>query len=82
MAVITVTPVNDVPSFTAGADQSVLEDAGPQSVPAWATDLSAGPANESGQALTFTVTTNNDGLFSQMPAIDGNRRARHVAARI
>ena len=30
--VITVTAVNDAPSFTKGADETVLEDAGPQTV--------------------------------------------------
>src|SRR4029453_7021081 len=40
---ITGTPVNDAPSFTRGADQTVLEDAGPQTVAGWATALSAGP---------------------------------------
>src|SRR5213079_171353 len=40
---ITVTAVNDAPSFTKGADQTVLEDAAAQSVTAWATSLSAGP---------------------------------------
>ena len=45
---ISVTAVNDVPSFTKGADQTVLEDAGAQTVAGWATGISAGPANESG----------------------------------
>jgi hypothetical protein len=67
---ITVNSVNDVPSFTKGADQIVNEDAGAQSVANWATNLSAGPANESGQTLTFLVTGNtNPGLFSAGPAI-------------
>ena len=48
---ITVTPVNDAPSFTKGADQTVLEDAGAQTVTGWATAISAGPANESGQTV-------------------------------
>src|SRR4029079_10910381 len=39
---VTGTPVNDVPSFTKGANQTVLEDAGAQSVPGWATAISAG----------------------------------------
>src|SRR5439155_26170783 len=43
---ITITAVNDVPSFTAGGDQTVLEDSGPASVPGWATALSNGPADE------------------------------------
>src|SRR5262249_42168980 len=42
---ITVTAVNDAPSFTAGGNQTVLEDAGPQTVDPWATDLSPGPSN-------------------------------------
>src|SRR6185295_16015864 len=37
---ITVTSVNDVPSFVKGAIQTVLEDAGAQSLPGWATSLS------------------------------------------
>ena len=68
---ITITPVNDVPSFTAGPDQTVLEDEGPQVVSAWATALSTGPANEAHQTLTFTVTTDNDSLFSALPTVDG-----------
>ena len=46
---IVVTAVNDAPSFMKGADQTVLEDAGAQTVAGWATAISAGPANESGQ---------------------------------
>jgi len=65
---VTVTAVNDAPSFTAGPNQEVDEDAGAQSV-AWATAISAGPANESGQTLTFVVTTDNNVLFSAPPAI-------------
>ena len=37
-------PVNDAPSFTAGANQTVLEDAGAQSIAGWATAMSPGPA--------------------------------------
>jgi uncharacterized repeat protein (TIGR01451 family) len=66
---ITVNPVNDVPSFTKGADQTVNEDAGAQTVNPWATALSAGPADEAGQTLSFTVTNNNNALFSVQPAV-------------
>jgi Bacterial Ig domain len=67
---LTVTPVNDAPSFTAGPNQTVNEDAGPQTVNPWATGISAGPANESGQTLNFQVTGNsNPGLFSAGPAV-------------
>ena len=68
---INVTAVNDAPSFTAGADQTVLEDSGAQTVTGWATNLSTGPANESAQALTlFRLTNNNNALFSAQPAIN------------
>lgn len=66
---ITVTPVNDAPAFTAGAGQSVLEDSGAASVPGWATAISAGPTNESGQVTAFSVTNTNNGLFSAQPAV-------------
>ena len=69
---INVTAVNDVPSFTKGADQTVAEDAGAQSVAAWATNISRGPADEASQTLTFLVTTNNDALFSVLPAINSS----------
>ncbi len=66
---IIITDVNDVPSFTKGADETVLEDAGVQSVAGWATALSAGPASESGQVLSFNVSNNNNGLFSTQPSV-------------
>ena len=69
---IVVGGVNDAPSFIAGADVSVFEDAGLQTVAAWATALSPGPADESGQTLTFNITNNtNPGLFSVAPSVDG-----------
>ena len=66
---ITVTAVNDAPSFTKGVNQSVSEDAGAQSVPGWATALSAGPADESGQTLSFVASNDNGGLFAAAPAV-------------
>ena len=68
-ATIGLTPVNDPPSFTAGADESVLEDAGAQSVSGWATAISAGPADESGQSVSFTAVATDAGLFSAQPAV-------------
>ena len=65
-----VTPVNDPPSFTKGSDQTILEDAGPQNITGWATNISAGPPNESGQMLTFLVSNDNPNLFAVAPAID------------
>jgi hypothetical protein len=67
---ITVTPVNDAPSFTkANGDKTVDEGDPAQSFPGWATAMSAGPADESGQTLTFSVTNTNNALFSVQPAV-------------
>ncbi|MGH8580900.1 MAG: Ig-like domain-containing protein [Gammaproteobacteria bacterium] len=70
-ATITVNAVNDTPSFTAGPNQTVLEDTGAVTV-AWATGISAGPANESGQTFTFLVSNNNALLFSAQPAVSSS----------
>gem|GEM_PF-2151075 len=67
--VITVNAVNDIPSFTKGADQTVNEDAGLQTVNAWATAISPGPANENTQTVSFNVSNNNNGLFAVQPAV-------------
>jgi len=67
---ITINAVNDAPSFTAGPNESVFEDAGPQTVSPWATALSPGPANESGQTVSFNITSNtNPSLFSAGPTV-------------
>jgi CSLREA domain-containing protein len=67
---LTVTAVNDAPRFTKGVDQTVNEDAGPQTVPNWATNISpGGGADESGQTVTFQVANDNPSLFSVAPAI-------------
>lgn len=67
---LTILAVNDAPSFTKGQDQIANEDAGTVTVVGWASNISAGPANESTQVLTFTVTTDNDALFSTLPQVD------------
>lgn len=80
---ITVNAVNDVPSFTKGTNQTVNEDAGPQTVNGWATAISKGPADESGQTLTFVVTGNtNPDLFtaSGAPAIAADGILTYTAA--
>ena len=78
---IDVTAVNDPPSFTKGADQTVNEDAGAQSVSNWATSISAGPANENGQTVTFNVTNNtNTALFSAQPAVDSSGTLTYTPA--
>ena len=67
---ITVDTVNDAPSFTAGLDQTVPFDSGAHSIVGWATAISAGPANESGQSVSFNTTGNtNPTLFSAPPLV-------------
>ncbi len=66
---ITVMPVNDPPSFVKGGNFRLPQSAGPQVVPGWATEISAGPNNESDQLVTFQVANDNHALFSTPPAI-------------
>jgi gliding motility-associated-like protein len=68
---ITINPVNDVPSFTKGADQSVNEDAGAQTVSSWAMIIDDGDP-ELTQTLTFSVINDNNSLFSVQPTINAN----------
>ena len=77
---LTVTAVNDAPSFIKGADQTVLEDPGPQSVPGWATAISAGPADESAQTVNFIVSSNNAALFSAPPAVSATGTLTYTPA--
>jgi VCBS repeat len=77
---ITITSVNDAPSFTKGANQTVLENAGAQSLSSWATSLSTGPANESGQVLDFIVSNNYNGLFSVQPAVSATGTLSYTPA--
>jgi VCBS repeat-containing protein len=70
---VNVTPINDAPEFTAGADVVVNEDSGSYSQ-GWATAIRPGPLNapdESTQDLRFEVSTTNPSLFSTggLPAI-------------
>ncbi|MEG3832984.1 DUF4347 domain-containing protein, partial [Microcoleus sp. Z1_C3] len=78
-AAITVTAVNDIPSFTA-TNPTVNEDAGAQIVTGWAT-FSPGPANESAQTATYAVSNiGTPGLFATAPAIDANGNLTYTPA--
>ncbi|RUT05013.1 hypothetical protein DSM106972_038340 [Dulcicalothrix desertica PCC 7102] len=68
---IDVIAVNDAPRFTKGDNQVVKEDTPSQSIP-WATAISPGAANETGQSLRFNVTNDNNSLFSVQPQISAN----------
>lgn len=67
---ITVRPVNDAPVFIPGPDQVAERGAGPVSVSKWATNISPGPENESDQKLAFSIKTDNEALFAELPAAD------------
>ncbi|WP_020470791.1 proprotein convertase P-domain-containing protein [Zavarzinella formosa] len=79
---VVVNPVNDPPTFTKGPDIYTPKNAGPQTFPGWATNLSAGPANESNQfpSLAFSTSNSNPALFSQQPAIDANGQLTYTPA--
>ena len=77
---ITVNSVNDAPSFTKGADQLVNQNAPAQTVVAWATAISAGPANESAQTVAFITTNNNNALFASQPTISANGTLTYTPA--
>ena len=63
-------PPNTPPSFTPGPNPVVSASAGPQSISSWATNISPGPASESGQTVEFLVSVVNGGaLFATAPAI-------------
>ena len=77
---ITVIPVNDTPSFTIPTpNQSVvgINDSGPQIVTDWATNISAGAANEA-QGLTFNLSTN--ALFSVQPTVSSTGTLTYTPA--
>src|SRR6266576_488015 len=58
------------PRSLKGADQTVNNNAGAQTITNWATNISPGPANESAQTVSFQVGGNsNIGLFAVEPAI-------------
>jgi large repetitive protein len=78
---ITVTAVNDAPSFTASNPPAVFEDSGVASVPNWAT-FNPGPADESGQTvLGYQVSAiSNAALFTTPPAVANNGTLSYTAA--
>ena len=80
---ITVTAVNDAPSFTKGADQTVNEDAGPQTVTGWATAHQRRPGErERPDARPSTSTSNNNAASSRRsPAVAPNGDADLHAGR-
>jgi hypothetical protein len=66
---ITVEPVNDAPTFNPGGNQTAVSLLGARTVNGWATAISCGPADESSQTVSFTVTVSNSSLFAVQPKV-------------
>ena len=62
---ITINPINDPPSFTIGDNIHIDEHSGLVTISEWATNLSAGGPDESGQALSFVITQTSITPFLQ-----------------
>ncbi|MDN5203125.1 Ig-like domain-containing protein [Fulvivirgaceae bacterium BMA10] len=60
---------NAPPVFTKGPDVEINEDAGAQSITAWATNIDDGDP-ELTQNLTFNIINNNPDIFEQGPTIN------------
>lgn len=71
---LTITAVNDAPSFTLPDNRNQLVAALPgdvvKTVIGFATNMKKGPDDEVGQVLDFQVTTTNPALFAVPPTID------------
>ena len=77
---LTANAVNDAPSFLAGSDVLVDEDAGAQSIAGWASAISPGPADESGQTVGFIVTNDNPSLFAIQPSVASDGTFTYTSA--
>jgi hypothetical protein len=69
---VTITAVNDEPSFDKGGNVTVLEDSGNFTLNDWATSISVGPADESWQKPAFVVVADDPALFRTQPTIDAD----------
>ncbi|MBF0450290.1 MAG: carboxypeptidase regulatory-like domain-containing protein [Candidatus Magnetomorum sp.] len=66
--IITINPVNDPPVFTKGPNIIIKQNTS-KTIDNWAKGISFGPANETGQLLTFHTTAVPDTLFIDQPQI-------------
>lgn len=64
---VVVIDINSAPSFTPGPNVNAPSNAGAVTFPNWATGISAGSPEESGQALTFIVVSNSNPALFQVP---------------
>lgn len=65
---IPVVNVNERPTFTVGANQTIAHTTASQTVPGWATGIDDGDRTVT-QALTFNVNNNNPSLFTTPPSV-------------
>jgi hypothetical protein len=75
---LTVTPVNDAPSFTVGPNLMVGNDPVEQVVVGAATNMSAG-RYDVGQTLSWIVSNDAPSLFAVQPTIDADGALRFTA---
>jgi hypothetical protein len=72
---IYVLPTDPLPRFIVGCDQQTTDESGPQKIPDWATLVSAGVTPPS-----YSVSTDNAGLFASPPAIDADGQLVYTPA--
>ena len=72
LAIVQVGPPNLPPSFQVAGPMWVLEDSPRNTIANFATNISPGGPGESGQTVSFQITTDNPSLFSEQPAISAN----------
>lgn len=77
---LAIQTINQAPSFTGGTSVASRDDAGPQTIPGWATDISPGSSDESGQVLTFVVSSDTSSLFASGPAISADGTLTYTPA--
>ncbi|MEM6502718.1 MAG: DUF4347 domain-containing protein [Cyanobacteria bacterium P01_C01_bin.89] len=71
-ALLRISALNDAPTFTPGPNQTTNADLGVQTVPNWATNFVAGPADEVASQLLAAynvAVTSNPSIFAVAPAI-------------
>ena len=85
---VTITCVNDAPTFTPGVPPVSLEDSGTVTISGWARDISTGPFwtptgtySEPDQTVTFAVSSvSNSSLFSTQPTLSAAGELRYRPA--
>jgi hypothetical protein len=78
---VSVGALGTLPSFIEGPDQYVAQDAGPQTVPGWATAISPGSSpSEAGLPVNFLVSVDHPQLFSTQPAISSTGTLTYTPA--